>query len=481
MACTDPQVHEAVRITGHSRLLEQLDPEHADYAPGLMDLVKRIVSGEIPFPSEPRSDPPPFAPLGVSSDGRLRVGFWCPVLNLGGAEDWQLSLAKALDPTRIDIQGVAVRAGGIDVHPQMVAQFAALMPVSYGEEGLASLAARCDVIVQWAIDGCERLLSRLARKPVVVAVSHSPEESTWAKHIYSDPRGIDAFVAVSTLAIPPIPEGFRDKAAVIWNAVDGLRMTPARTRAEMLAQWGLPEGSKVLGYIGRLEDDKDPHALARAIVHLPAEWHAVVVGEGHDQFALEAAARENPRVHLVGGDRDAGSVVNAFDVQVVPSAYESFGLSLCEGLWSGVPVISTKVGVCKLEPGLTREIHVKPTGEQLALAVHQDLYDREGTASRVERAKAFARERLTMARFGREWTNYLTGLGRRRSEVRHTLDCIKLARECPERVTDGSCQKARCKLGRGNAGVVFLSDCLECPRVTQWPVLSPHPFQEAKS
>jgi hypothetical protein len=46
--------------------------------------------------------------------------------------------------------------------------------------------------------------------------------------------------------------------------------------------------------------------------------------------------------------------------------------------------------------------------------------------------------------------------------IAEQIDCIKRARACPHRVTDGSCQTARCKLGKGRDGVVYLSDCLDC-------------------
>ena len=42
------------------------------------------------------------------------------------------------------------------------------------------------------------------------------------------------------------------------------------------------------------------------------------------------------------------------------------------------------------------------------------------------------------------------------------LDCIKRAKACPHRVTDGSCQFARCGLGKGFNGKVSLQDCLAC-------------------
>ncbi len=390
------------------------------------------------------------------------MGFWCPVLNLGGAEDWQYSLAKSVDPNKVELVGVAVTHGYNQTHTQMRTQFEAMMPVVYGTDGARIIAERCDLILQWAICGCDKIVEGLPDPPRVIAVSHSPDESPWAHAVYEDTDGIDTFVAVSELAIPPIPAKFRHDVPVIWNALDGDRLTPKRSREEMHASWGVPPGSRVIGYIGRLEDDKDPHALARAIVHLPADYHAVIVGTGWDQIELDKDAAKFPdRIHLVGGDRDAGSVIHAFDTQIVPSAYESFGLSLCEGLWCGVPVISTRVGICKLIPGLTREIHAKPTGEQLALAVLQDRLDPVGTAARVAYAQGVAKERLTLERFGREWTDYLLSQ-KPASPWAADLDTVREARECPFLTTDGTRRKATCMVGRGDNGVIGLRDCLGC-------------------
>ena len=53
MACTDPDALEAVRLTGHTRFLELLDPEHPDYAPSYFEVVKRIVAGGSPSPARP--------------------------------------------------------------------------------------------------------------------------------------------------------------------------------------------------------------------------------------------------------------------------------------------------------------------------------------------------------------------------------------------------------------------------------------------
>lgn len=360
---------------------------------------------------------PPALPesLGTPEDprGRVRVGLWAPDLNLGGAEDWQRTLVNAVDRSRVSWQGLAVVCGPQAADRAVVGEFSAAMPVVYGPAGARALARRCDVIVQWAVPGCRAFLEGVTPRPRVVAVLHWPEESGWVKALYDQPGGIDAFVAVSELALPTAPDAHAGRVATIWNAVDPARLRPKRGRAEVRRGWGVPEGARVLGYLGRLDPgQKDPAALARALPHLPADWHCVVVGEGVGRGHLEDVARADPRLHLPGGDRDAGSVLHAFDALCVPSASESFGLSLCEGLWVGIPVLSTRTGVCKLVDGLTRAIPVGAAGEAVALALYQDLYHADATRDRVERARRWAYGSLDPERFGREWTEYLVAAAR---------------------------------------------------------------------
>jgi glycosyltransferase involved in cell wall biosynthesis len=330
-------------------------------------------------------------------------------LNLGGAESWQLSLVKSVDPELVEWVGLAVTQE-LCINPKMVRAFEDHMPVTYGLDAAHEVATKADIIIEWAIGDANSLLHGIAPRPVVVAVSHSSIESDWARSTYAGSTGIDRWVAVSELAPAAIPADRRDEATVISNAVTESRLIAKRSRATMRARWGVPEGATVVGYLGRLSEEKNSACMASILPHLPAEYHVVVVGFGWDNKALDAAAACEPRLHLVGPDPDAGSVLAAFDILIVPSDYESFGLTIAEGLHSGVPTISTPVGIAKLTPGLTRPIPIRPTGEQLAAAILDDQVYAGETASRVESAKVWAREHVSSARFGREWTDLITSL-----------------------------------------------------------------------
>jgi glycosyltransferase involved in cell wall biosynthesis len=175
------------------------------------------------------------------------------------------------------------------------------------------------------------------------------------------------------------------------------------------AAWNVPGDALVAGYLGRLSIEKDPDAMLRLARGLPEPWHVVIVGEGRERARLEAEidSASLKRVHLVGGDTAVGDVLHAFDTLVVPSQYESFGLTLAEGLWVGLPVVATASGLAKLRPGLVREVEVYAGSRDLAEAVLADHRDIEGTSERVRKAREFADDRLGLARFGRDWTELL--------------------------------------------------------------------------
>jgi glycosyltransferase involved in cell wall biosynthesis len=350
-----------------------------------------------------------FEPSREPTEGRVRVGLWCPCLGLGGAEVWQLALAGAVDPARICWRGAVVTDGRGAIDPRMARELGSIMPVGHGLDAARKLAESCDLIISWSVLCVPELLAGLEAPPTVVLACHFPAESPWGPGTESFLSGVARFVAVSELALESTPLSIRDRVEVIWNAVDARRLEVRRDRPEMRAAWGVPTDATVVGFLGRLAPEKDPGAMIRLAEGLPDPWHVVLVGEGRERAALAEAIRSRKldRVHLVGGDPAAGDVLNAFDTLLVPSHYESFGLTLAEGLWAGLPVIATSSGLAKLKPGLVREIEVGAETQELAGALLADRRDAEGTRTRVRQARAFARDRLGLDRFGRDWTDFL--------------------------------------------------------------------------
>lgn len=416
--------------------------------------------------------PPPTAtfPRRDDAGGRLRLGLVMPVCYAAGAEEHSRQLVAGLDPSRFTWRGLAVLDGPGAGDPGMFARFSDLLPVAYGRPAAAELAAAVDVLVGWDLGDFPASLAARPGRPAVVAVGHSPPESSWGLKAMTPLDGVDVVVAVSELAVDTIPEARRDGVRVIWNAIDPARLVAGRSRAEMRRAWGVPEAAKVVGFYGRFSEEKGIDVLPGLAASLPAGWHVVAVGRGHLRTSLAGPAN----LHLPGGDDAAGDVLGAFDRLVSPSHFESFGLSMGEAMHLGLPVVATPAGIVRLHRGLAREVPIRSTGRAWADAVLADVADPEGTSARVARARAFADVHLGLGRMAREWGDLIGSLAAPRPAVEPAArDRVN---SCPHRgnelpisayILAGCCgggpTRFECRAGRGKVpGQPTLRDCLQC-------------------
>ncbi|MFD7906308.1 glycosyltransferase [Kitasatospora sp. NPDC059747] len=140
--------------------------------------------------------------------------------------------------------------------------------------------------------------------------------------------------------VPParvelIPNGID---AARFRRPDGERAT---ARRRLRAELGLPEGSWVVGGIGRLVPGKRFGVLLEALAELDPDARLVLIGEGPERAALERMAAElgvRERLVLTGERDDVPELLTALDVLAAPSTEETFGLGVLEGLAAGLPV-----------------------------------------------------------------------------------------------------------------------------------------------
>lgn len=136
------------------------------------------------------------------------------------------------------------------------------------------------------------------------------------------------------------------RLADIPLGADPLGLPP---REIVRAELGLAPSDVVVGFLGRMDEQKAPEALVAAMRHVLPEMpqvKLVMVGDGPKYGNLEAALRD-----LGAGNRarcfafaEGVRYVSAFDMIVVPSLYEGFAYVLLEALHAGLPIVSTPVG-----------------------------------------------------------------------------------------------------------------------------------------
>ncbi len=142
-----------------------------------------------------------------------------------------------------------------------------------------------------------------------------------------------------------------EKVEVVYNWIDAERFTSSpRWHDELRSRWQIPAGALVVGSVGRLSEEKGLRYLIKAapiILEKCSQVFFVLVGDGGERQALEDLAVKlnvHKRIIFQGFMPDVEKAYSAFDVFVLPSVYETFGLVVLEAMTAGVPVVASATG-----------------------------------------------------------------------------------------------------------------------------------------
>jgi glycosyltransferase involved in cell wall biosynthesis len=339
-------------------------------------------------------DPP--AATGGRPIRAIHVG---PCLMRGGAEQWLIDWARALDPAAVQLVRTVV------TEPDLIdPEFRDRIPVPVeagGAEAVARAAAECDVLVSWgvALDG----LLGDRRPPVSVFVAHGEGDWTW-KLLAGSRRTTDHVVAVSRAVEARVPDGV--PSTVIYNGVDTARLARSRPRDVVRAGLGFRPDDFVLTYVGRFAGEKRPHAVIDAVALLPDRFKALLVGWGLLQGDLMHRANATiPGRYAFTAARDYfGDVYHAADALVLASAEEGCALVMLEAMFCGRPVIATPVGSApELIENRVNGLVVSGDAASVAAAARL-LADRPAWAAAVGReGQAYADQHGHASRMAREY------------------------------------------------------------------------------
>ncbi|WP_432629602.1 glycosyltransferase [Brotaphodocola sp.] len=149
---------------------------------------------------------------------------------------------------------------------------------------------------------------------------------------------------------------------VIPNAVEFEKFSFSnQVRERIRTKYGLRENQLVIGFCGRLVEQKNPEFLLEIFEQLyykNSETVLLIVGDGILRKKMEEKIKEKCLKNIIftGSVSDVENYMQAMDCFLLPSRFEGFGIVLLEAQAAGLPCFTSK-NVVPEETNLTGNVH----------------------------------------------------------------------------------------------------------------------------
>ena len=301
---------------------------------------------------------------------KTRILFIIPSFRTGGAEVQTLSLIKGLNKKLFEITvAVFYKGNSLDSQFENVSK----VQIVYLKKGgpldfkfikkLKNLMSNGFDIVQPINISARYYGIKLAQKfhvPVIVATERSARllPTSFGSRIFLLLEKYAMRKATVVVANSEAGREFsmsrgikRSITRVIYNGIDDDRLFASRSREDFINEYALPENSKIVGTVGRLESQKDPKTLVRAAKIVIAKdkfVFFVFVGDGPllnelKDFAKDCGITNN--CLFAGNQKNVANYLNVMDIFTLTSKeIEGCSNAILEAMMMGKPVIATDVG-----------------------------------------------------------------------------------------------------------------------------------------
>lgn len=207
---------------------------------------------------------------------------------------------------------------------------------------------------------------------------------------------------------------------VIHNAIDIDLFKPVATRNRNVIE-GLQIDDKkpVIGQIGSLIHRKGIDLLieaAKSLIQKEIEFHIVLVGSGPEEDKLKkmVASYGLENYFTFAGDTDSPDLFykHIFDINVLASRSEAFGLTLAEGSSCGLPCVGSNTEgipevICDTKTGLLFEpANVNDLANKLEALIKDPVLRKE----MGKKGRDFVVENLSISKQANEFNNALLSL-----------------------------------------------------------------------
>ncbi len=349
---------------------------------------------------------------------RLKVYHVLTDRNIGGAGRWLLNYLQHCNRTRFDVRVVlpkdSLLCEAVQNMDIPVIGMDCMADSSYDKKALQPLKALFQKDKPDIVHTHASLTARMAAKKAGVKkifhTKHCMEAvggntlKRIAKRMVNQHYS-DIIIAVSQAVRHSMIAGGTNPKQIV-TIYNGIAMSTPLTEEEkrdVLAQYGIPQGQKVVGIAARLEAVKDHNTFLRAAERICKQREDItflIIGSGSmaEQIATEIKIMQlEHRIKMTGFVSDIETLEAALDLAVITSKEEALCLSLLESMSAGVPAVGTDSGgvsevICHGENG-----YLVAVGDDADLAkrILEILSDRSLYESMSKKAMAWTRTHFT--------------------------------------------------------------------------------------
>jgi glycosyltransferase involved in cell wall biosynthesis/GNAT superfamily N-acetyltransferase len=306
-------------------------------------------------------------------------------LGPGGTERLLVELARANDPTRVevtaayvvpwkdhlagDLEAADVRTRCLSLRRQDGLRWPLRLRRLLADGGFEIVHSHSPVTAV-AVRLASRTMPRPAR-PALVTTEHNTWTSyhwatRWADRLTNGADAATYTVTEEVRASLRGSAGARAEVLVHGIDIDATARRPSGERAAVRRELGLEPDEPVVVTVANLRKQKDYDTLltaARLLVDRGVRFRLVAVGQG--PLEKEVARRRDElaladHVILAGFRPDAVAVMAACDVFVLASAWEGLPVAVMEATALGIPIVATRVGGVAEQLGAGQAVLVPP-------------------------------------------------------------------------------------------------------------------------
>lgn len=141
------------------------------------------------------------------------------------------------------------------------------------------------------------------------------------------------------------------KMCIIENGIDFTEFDRVEQYRDNIRQkYNIKDNEILIGVVGRVSEQKDPITFIKAAKLVNDKYKNtkfMFVGSGELEDEVKEYAEKNnisENVFITGWVDNSKEYISAFDIAVLPSKWEGFGLAIIEYMASRKPIVATRVG-----------------------------------------------------------------------------------------------------------------------------------------